>query len=111
MISIPTIRRARISMTKPFLDDFFLLASTIPIAPRLCSCIQPEPIGFLRKGITGRLFAVELPTLIVRVVVALPVPGVTVAGEKLHVALEGKPLQLNFMALENDPPTAEAVNR
>src|SRR5262249_36994611 len=40
---------------------------------------------------------------------AVPVPGVTDAGEKLHVAFVGNPVQLRLIGLGKFPPSAVAV--
>jgi hypothetical protein len=60
----------------------------------------------LREGSIGLARAEDAAVEMVRVEEA-PEPGITAAGENLHVAFAGKPLQLRLTEFENDPPTEE----
>lgn len=67
---------------------------------------QKSPTARTVKGNTVRLLscmAAAARVVTVTVVFAMPVDGVTVAGEKLHVAPDGSPEQVKEVAALNPP--------
>jgi hypothetical protein len=105
---MPRTRRARRMKIVSRFERFALPATTIPNNPNTWNWIQTALIG--GWGVEGRAginSAAVVFVAIVSVTVVLFVPGVTVLGEKVQLALAGSPLQLRFTAFENDPPTGE----